>query len=232
MDTPDAPESSRRLRKTEIVATFVEISSFTESRWETLASQALQAGGILVHPTTSVYGIGGTGRLSDHTVARLKGRAGSIPILRLVRDVEQLRRLYPAVRWSAEAELLAAEFWPGPLTLVLDDGSEQGLAVRAEAHPVTRQLLARFDGEIGSTSLNLTGEPPARTAPEARRILRAMPEADAPLYFLTAGDLPGPPPSTLLSLRAEVPRILREGAIRREQIERSIGTPVLPESSP
>ncbi len=214
------------------MATFVEIRVPGEPEWEAAACEALRAGAILVHPTTSVYGIGGADGSSDSTVARLKGRAESIPILRLVRDVEQLRTLHPEIRWSDEAESLVTEFWPGPLTLVLDDGSERGLAVRAEAHPVMRRLLARMGAEIGSTSLNLTGEPPARTIREARRILRAMPEIDDPLYFLSAGDLPGPPPSTLLSLRSAVPRLVREGAIRREQIERAIGRSVRIESLP
>jgi L-threonylcarbamoyladenylate synthase len=214
------------------MATFVEIQSLTDSDWEEAASGALRDGGILVHPTTSVYGLGGAGRRADASIARLKGRAVSIPILRLVLDVDQLRTLHPTVEWREDAQLLAADFWPGPLTLILEDGSERGLAVRAESHPVTRRILTRLGDEIGSTSLNLTGEPAARTMHEARRVLRAMPESDRPLHFLSAGDLPGPPPSTLLSLRAGGPRILREGAIGRDQIESSLGTRVLTENAP
>jgi len=205
------------------VATFVEIRGREDPGWEDAACAALESGAVLVHPTTSVYGIGGSERRTDPIVARLKGRAESVPILRLVYDAEQLLDLHPTIRWSEQAELLAEAFWPGPLTLILDDGSEEGLAVRAEAHPVMRQLLFRFGMGIGSTSLNLTGDPPAHTVRDARRVLEAMPELDRPLQFLSAGDLPGPPTSTLLSLRGRVPRILRVGAIRREQIEKLIG---------
>jgi L-threonylcarbamoyladenylate synthase len=214
------------------MATFTEIDVLSDGDWQSAAEEALEMGAVLVHPTSSVYGIGGADRRADSTVARLKGRAGSIPILRLVLGVEQFLARHPGVRWSEEAQLLTAAFWPGPLTLVLDDGSELGLAVRAEPHPTVRQLLSRHGGEIGSTSLNLTGEPPARTVRDARLILKEMPEADRPLYFLAAGDLPGPPTSTLLSLVDDPPRILREGAIRRAQLERVTGTAVLVECSP
>jgi L-threonylcarbamoyladenylate synthase len=216
------------------VGTFVEIRSREDPEWEDAACAALESGGVLVHPTTSVYGIGGSERRADAIVARLKGRAESVPILRLVYDVEQLLDLHPTIRWSEKAELLAEVFWPGPLTLILDDGSESGLAVRAEAHPVMRRLLFRFGEGIGSTSLNLTGDPPAQTVRDARHVLEAMPELDRPLHFLSAGDLPGPPTSTLLSLRGSVPRILRVGAIRREQIEKLIGAaaPIDEEGSP
>jgi L-threonylcarbamoyladenylate synthase len=207
------------------LANFVEIHGETEGERVEAACAALGNGDLLVHPTTSVYGVGGLDRGADNSVARLKGRSGSVPILRLVYDVEQLLDLYPSVRWSPEAEVLASVFWPGPLTLILDDGSEPGLSARAEAHPVMRRLLARSGGGLGSTSLNLTGEPPARTLREARRVLEKMPECDRSLHFLEAGDLPGPPTSTVLSLREGDHRLLREGAIRREQIESLIDIP-------
>ena len=72
------------------MGTFVEIRSREDPEWEDAACTALESGGVLVHPTTSVYGIGGSERRTDAIVARLKGRAESVPILRLVYDAEQL----------------------------------------------------------------------------------------------------------------------------------------------
>jgi len=187
------------------------------------AVEVLARGGLLAHPTGTVYGIGGgRGAASDAEVERLKGREGGA-ILRIVADVGRLRDLFPAACWPDEAERLAARFWPGPLTLVLDDGSASGLAVRVEPHPVTRAVLSAWGGALGSTSLNRSGRPPARTEAEARAVLRAMPEASPELAFLPAGDLAGPPPSTLVSLRDAVPRLLRAGAIPASSIEAALG---------
>ncbi len=187
------------------------------------AVDVLARGGLLAHPTATVYGIGGpAGPVADAEVERLKGREGA-PVLRIVADVGRLRDLYPAASWPDEAAILAASFWPGPLTLVLDDGSAAGLAVRVEPHPLTRAVLSAWGGALGSTSLNRSGRPPARTEDEARRTLEALPEARAPLAFLPAGDLDGPPPSTLVSLREAAPRLLRAGAIPVSSIEAALG---------
>lgn len=187
------------------------------------AVEVLGRGGLLAHPTATVYGIGGpAGPRPDAEVERLKGREGA-PVLRVVADAGRLRALYPAARWPEEADRLAARFWPGPLTLVLDDGSASGLAVRVEAHPLTRAVLAAWGGALGSTSLNRSGDPPARTEAEARAVLHAMPESRLEMAFLPAGDLDGPPPSTLVSLREPTPRLLRAGAIPLPELEAALG---------
>ncbi len=207
------------------MARFVEVDAAARSPdgWVTRVCRALAAGAILAHPTTSVYGIGGAGEESAVRVSTMKERAGSVPILRLVRDARRLCELHPEIRWNAEAERLANAFWPGPLTLVLDDGTAAGIAARAEAHPLTRRLLSTFEGEIGSTSLNLSGEPPATTLADARRALDAMADPGVEVMLLCGGDLPGPPTSTLLSLQGERPRLLRAGAVTRSMIETTLG---------
>lgn len=187
------------------------------------AVAVLRGGGLLVHPTESVYGIGGVPRALDDEIARLKGRAANRPLLRLAGSRDSLRRSHPRLQWSRDAEALADAFWPGPLTLVLDDGSGPGLGVRVEGHPLTRRVLRDLGGTMSSTSLNRSGAEPASTEEEVRRALEAMPPAEVPVFRLTAGTLPGPPPSTVLSLRGGRPRLLREGAVPRERIADRLG---------
>lgn len=187
------------------------------------AVTALREGHLLVHPTESVYGLGGVPRELDAEIARLKGREPGRPLLRLGGSVDALRRAHPGLRWTREAEALAAALWPGPLTLVLDDGTPAGLGVRVEGHPATRRVLLALDGTMSSTSLNRSGREPARTEEEAREVLEAMPEAAVPVWWLGAGTLAGPPPSTVLSLRGEEPAVLREGALRVERIADVLG---------
>lgn len=187
------------------------------------AVRALRDGHLLVHPTDSVYGLGGVPRELDAEIARLKGREPGRPLLRLAGSVDVLRRAHPRLRWSDEAEALASALWPGPLTLVLDDGSAQGLGVRVEGHPATRRVLLALEKTMSSTSLNLTGREPARSEDEVRRVLEAMPEASVPVWWLEAGTLAGPPPSTVLSLRGGGPTLLREGALPTERIAAVLG---------
>jgi len=202
---------------------FTEISASGANAVARTAAH-LASGGLLAHPTAGVYGIGGDAESGlDREVERLKGREGGPGIVHLVADVAALRRAYPDVRWPPLAVRLAAEFWPGLLTLVLDDGSEFGVAVRVEPHPFIRALLKRWGGALGSTSLNLAGKPAATDPEAARDVLDAFPASDVPVLFAEAGRLPGPPPSTLVRVpgRGEAAcEVLRTGAVAEAQIAR------------
>ncbi len=94
--------------------------------------------------------------------------------LRLASDAGAVRSR-PGVVWDERAERLARKFWPGALTLVLEDGSERGLAVRVDAHPFPRTLLRLHGGLMSSTSVNRSGEAPAagRGPPHPRAHARA-----------------------------------------------------------
>ena len=185
------------------------------------AVEVLRAGGMLAHPTETVYGIGGAARPEvDLRVAALKGRAlDRAPLLRIALDTQVLLLAFPDLVWPREARRLALRFWPGALTLVLEDGSAQGTAVRVEAHPVMRAVLQEWKAPIGSTSLNFSGELPAVTAVQASECLDMMRDVDVPVLLLDAGDLSGPPPSTLVSFLGSVPEVLREGAVRSAAIQ-------------
>ncbi|MBT8479266.1 MAG: L-threonylcarbamoyladenylate synthase [Gemmatimonadetes bacterium] len=185
------------------------------------AVAVLRAGGMLAHPTETVYGIGGAVRPDvDDRIGRLKGRSvDQAPILRIALDAPTLQRAFPELVWPPAARRLAQQFWPGPLTLVLEGDSGTSTAVRAEGHPVMRAVLEAWGGPMGSTSLNLSGEPPAVTADQAARTLHAMPDVRAAVLLLDAGDLRGPPPSTLVSFVGSGPSVLRDGAVPRRLIE-------------
>lgn len=184
----------------------------------------LRVGGFLVHPTSTVYGIGAapTPEL-DGAVNRLKGRPLNQPILRLAPDASALRQMRPGVEWSDDAGRLAARFWPGSLTLVLEDGSDLGLGVRVDAHPFPRAVSRRWGELLSSTSLNRTGGEPARDPESAREVVESWPDPATPCVLADGGVLTSSPPSTVLSLREEPPRILREGAVGRDQIEECLG---------
>jgi len=188
------------------------------------AANHLDSGGLLAHPTTGVYGIGGRPDSGvEKSLARIKDPQNRTGFVYLVSDIAAARTLFPQAEWSPLADRLAELYWPGGLTLVLDDESSTGLAIRAEAHPVTRAVLLGCTCALSSTSLNHPGEPAAVTSMEACRVLREFPDVDRPVLFLDTGPLPGPPPSTLLRVRGESFKVLREGSIELKSIEAAIG---------
>jgi len=187
----------------------------------------LDAGGVLAYPTETVYGLGGLPR--EDALARLaalKRRPPGKPFLLLVRD----RSDTAALAWSPAAESLAEAFWPGPLTIVLDDRDERwpagvrdprgGVAVRVSPHPGVRAILEAAGGPITSTSANLPAEPPARSA-EALAWLAQRP-GPTPLV-LDGGALAPGQPSTVVDCRGR-PRILRAGAVPEEAVRRVLAS--------
>lgn len=188
------------------------------------AADLLRAGGILVHPTSTVYGLGAVVPAGDEAIARLKGREPDRPFLRLAASVASLRAAHPRLDWGERAERLAALFWPGGLTLVLPDGPGRTLGVRVEAHLVTRALLERLGPvTLSSTSVNASGRPPARTAAEAVAFLDAAPPIGRPVALLDAGELPPSPPSTVVSLVGRPARVLRAGAVSVADVRSALG---------
>lgn len=170
-----------------------------------------------------MYGIGGRG---DHggtaEIARAKRREIG-PLIHLVRDTDSLHEAVPDLEWTLDADRLATAFWPGPLTIVLADGTPTGIAVRIDGHPVISTLLERSGSVLTSTSLNFNGRRPARTSDEVRAVLREMMLPSGMGGWLDVGDLPISVASTLVSVRERDPLVLREGVIKHEEIESVLG---------
>lgn len=188
------------------------------------ALAVLAGDGLLAYPTETVWGLGAAAA-SPRAVERLlafKGRREEQPIAVLVPDVVALESLGAELPEAARA--LAADFWPGPLTLVLRcpprfapgiAGAGGAVGFRCSSHPAARELaraaFARGLGALTATSLNRSGEPPARTRAEAAALC-----GEAPALRLLAGPWPdagGGEPSSVVDLSGPAPRVLREGAI-------------------
>ena len=213
------------------------------------ACDHLRAGGLVILPTDTVYGIG-CNAADAGAVERLlaaKGRGRQMPPPVLVADPADLTGIVAQVPEAARA--LMEAFWPGALTLILEadetltwDLGETGgtLAVRMPAHELALNLLRR-SGPLAVTSANPTGAPPATDAASARAAfpgrVRDIEEltADAgaasadwreDILLLDGAATPGPVPSTIVTLAGEharAPRILRQGALALADLERVAG---------
>ncbi|MFH1726681.1 MAG: L-threonylcarbamoyladenylate synthase [Elusimicrobiota bacterium] len=196
---------------------------------ETLAPEALAevaraaaAGRIVVFPTDTVYGIGTTALSGSGSrrIYRIKNRDSRKPLPILVHSKEEARRW---VEWTPWAEVLAERFWPGALTLALRPTPEgrrlmpglpelPTLAVRMPAHPVTLSLLSTAGVPWASTSANRSGTPALTEGSEAVEAFSGA--AD---YIVAAGSTGGAESSVVDASGSNV-RVLREGALKREEV--------------
>ena len=212
------------------------------------AAAHVRAGGLLILPTDTVYGIGALA--SDAAgVSRLlaaKGRDRRMPPPVLVADPAQAADV--VVRLPDAARALIGAFWPGALTLVLDARADLGwdlgesggtVALRMPDHPLALELLRRT-GPMAVTSANRTGLAPATDAEAA---LAAFPGRVAPadaaaggrgagdgphgadILLLDGGPTPGPVPSTIVSLTGGSPGpvVVREGVVPRAELAAVLG---------
>jgi len=223
----------------------------TTTDWQKLAAQTIASGGIVLHPTDTAYGLAvdATNAEAIRKVFALKKRKDK-PLIIVVRDIEQAaeythlttksKRLMPrsSVGWEMSSEtksegvyvelddtarLLAQQFWPGALTLVLPkkevvpndltSGSPK-VGIRQPNHPVTQALSRVFPRPYTSTSANLSGGPTPYTVPDA------LAQLDEELIDLVidAGPLPVRPTSTVVDPTTNPPQILREGGVKTSDI--------------
>jgi len=200
-----------------------------QEQWETLVevgSRIVGRGGLVVLPTDTVYGLG-CDPFNASAVGALfiaKGRGRDLPLPVLVHNWRQAIGLVEEV--TEQAKLLIAEFWPGPLTIVLrespgigwDLGYSRGtVAVRMPKHEFALALIERT-GPLAVTSANRSGVPTPSNVVEIVGQLGGHVDV-----FFDNGPSSGGAASTIVDLSGKQARVLREGAIPASEIERVIG---------
>jgi L-threonylcarbamoyladenylate synthase len=191
-----------------------------------LAARALGEGKLVAFPTETVYGLGADAT-DARAVARLyaaKGRPAFNPLIAHVADLASARR---AGELTPLATMLAAKFWPGPLTLVVPatalvcELARAGLptvALRVPAHAVAQKLLALFGKPVAAPSANRSGHVSPTRAEHV--IADLADEIDA---VLDGGPAPLGLESTIIDCTGDTPLLLRLGGVPRGDIERALG---------
>jgi L-threonylcarbamoyladenylate synthase len=181
------------------------------------AVNVLRAGGVIAYPTDTLYGLGAdaSNAAAVGRVFEIKGRDSSQPIPLIAGTLEQVEAvlgpLTPVARRVAEA------FWPGPLTLVVRApstlpsvllGGGVTIGVRVPDHVVARALASWLGHPITSTSANRSAEPATADPDAVERWLGR--DVDG---IVDTGPAPGGPPSTIIDVSSDVPRLVRAGAV-------------------
>jgi L-threonylcarbamoyladenylate synthase len=192
------------------------------------AARALAAGGLVLLPTETVYGLGADAAdpAAVAAIFEAKGRPHFNPLIAHVADLETAARI--AVL-DDRALALAAAFWPGPLTLVVPvrdpaavcDLARAGLdtvAVRVPGHPLSRTVLAAFGRPVVAPSANRSGRPSPTTFEDA-----FAETGDKAAAALDGGPCVVGLESTVVAVLDGPPRLLRPGAVTRAQLEAVVG---------
>lgn len=194
-----------------------------------LVAETAGAGGILLYPTETLYGLGADpwSAAAVERVFRLKGRGPARPLLVLIESAAVLERFAATVPppWRR----LMEAFWPGPLTLLFPSRPEVPAGVRSGAGEVAlrvpgsalcRAVLRAAGGALTGTSANPSGA--AGGADPGAAIAGLGPGVD---LVVDAGTLPARAVSTLVGIdECGAVRVLRRGAVPEREVHEALAT--------
>ena len=181
-----------------------------------VAAAVVAAGGVVLIPTESHYGLGADPRQPEavEKIFGLKGRPEGLALPVVCSDWDQVESL---VSVPDPHRFKLARIWPAALTVVaprrrpVAASSTDTLAVRIPNHDGLRALLYRV-GPLTATSANRHGQPACPSVYSALDSLLGTPD-----LVLDAGDLAGGSVSTLMDLSSEEAREIRSGPVHWDE---------------
>lgn len=191
------------------------------------AVRIIKDGGLVAFPTETVYGLGAD-VLNEEAVKRIfevKGRSLDKPLSILIGRKEELSKYVQKLPEVAEA--LIEKFWPGPLTLIFRasslipdviKGKDNSIGIRMPDCKIALEIIKASGVPLACPSANLSGRPSPTKAEEVAKDLGERID-----LLLDGGETRMGMESTVLNLTISPPTILREGALKREEIEKVVG---------
>jgi L-threonylcarbamoyladenylate synthase len=186
------------------------------------AADFIRRGELVAIPTDTFYGIAADpfNLAAVDQIYRVKGRPETRALPILVNTTAQAVALSRDVPYTFHK--LAAKFWPGPLTLLVEastgvplkiTANTGNVALRWPKSPIVDALISLVEGPITGTSGNISGQPACATAID---LLEQMGER-LPL-IIDAGETPGNLASTIVKLDGDDWQIMRDGVITEQEI--------------
>lgn len=187
---------------------------------------SLCRGEIMAFPTETFYGLGAAGFAARavRKIFRIKGRGAAKALPVLASGLDMVRALSEDLPPSFA--VLAGEFWPGPLTLILKAsprlpdhllGPGRTIAIRVPPVPWLRDLAGDMGQPLTATSANLSGDPALSDPEEVAALFEGRVD-----ILVDGGRTLGGSPSTLVDLAGEEIRIVREGAVPSARIRAAL----------
>ena len=190
------------------------------------AAEFIRRGELVAIPTDTFYGIAADpfNLAAVDQIYRVKGRPETRALPILVNTTAQAVSLARDVPYSFHK--LAAKFWPGPLTLLVEASTAVPLKVTANTgnvalrwpkSAIVNALIDLIKGPITGTSGNISGQPACATAVELLVQL-----GDRLPLIIDAGETPGNLASTIVKLDGDDWAVMREGVITEQEIRAAL----------
>ena len=188
------------------------------------AGEIIKAGGLVAFPTETVYGLGGDALNpeSSRKIYAAKGRPSDNPLIVHICRWEDIYKIADPV--PEIAQRLAARFWPGPLTMILNKtalvpkettGGLDTVAVRFPSDSIAQRFICAAGGFVAAPSANTSGRPSPTLAQYVKEDMDGRIE-----MILDGGEEVGIGlESTIVDLTGEVPMILRPGYVTQKMLE-------------
>ena len=201
-----------------------------ESKLKEVA-KCIRDGGIVVFPTETVYGIGVNG-LNEKAIENLynvKQRPKGKPINLLVNGIKMIEDVANGI--SEIERKIIETFCPGPITIILNKKSivpnsvtagGNTVGVRIPANQIAISLINYANCPIATPSANISGKP---SGTNIQMIMNDF--KDNVDFYIDGGESRLGKPSTIVQIIDEIPHILRQGSITKEEIEKVIGIKVI-----
>ena len=194
-----------------------------------LCAEILANGGTIIYPTETLYGLGGisTDEQCYRSILRIKKRPPAKPFPVLVRDINMLNE-YAIV--DDIANILIDNFWPGPLTLILnirknvfpdiaDTSNSAGtVGFRISSNLFVKKLFKLIDKPIISTSANISGDENIYTFEDLKAVFAGKVD-----LIINSGTISASKGSTIVDCTVNPPKIVRDGDIPKNIIYQLTG---------
>ena len=187
----------------------------------------IKNGGLVAFPTETVYGLGANG-LDENAVPKIyeaRGRPSDNPLILHISEFDEIKNIVKEI--PDTAVILADEFWPGPLTMVLKKsdivpyrttGGLESVAVRMPSNKIAREFIKMTGVPVAAPSANASGRP---SPTKASHVLGDL---DGKIdMVIDGGTVDIGLESTIVEVTGEIPIILRPGFITEEMLSEAIG---------
>jgi L-threonylcarbamoyladenylate synthase len=227
---PDAMRRAQVLREPDAMATVARAMDRVAE-----AARVIAAGGLVAFPTETVYGVGANAfdEAATRRVYAVKGRPSDNPMIAHIARASDIGQLTPTL--SPAIVKLADNFWPGPLTMVLEKkssvlsavtGGLDTVAVRLPDDPVALELIRLAGCPVAAPSANLSGSPSPTSAEHVIKDLDGKVDV-----ILSGNDCRVGIESTVVDMTTDPPAILRPGVLTADMLSAAIDAEVVYDKS-
>lgn len=195
-----------------------------------LIEKALKNNKIIIYPTDTVYGVAASinSILGLKKIYEVKERNFNSPLIALLSKSEYIEKVAVVDKDKKEIiKKLTDKYWPGALTIILNKREDipdiivsggNTIGLRVPALKISQDIIEAVGGVLPTTSANISGKKTPRSFIEIDDEFKNRVD-----ILIDNGESPLGIESTILDLTKEKPVVLREGAIKKEEIEKFIG---------